>query len=163
MLKITPRTKRKAFKPSPCSIESSSSKSKRAAQYRLSYILVDFFSLLGRSPRPTGFTITNMPICVLKRCAILVASCSASAPGSFSTKRVTRSLPFMWSIITWYSLDAPSIPLRSSSIWLGKILTPLTLTISSVRPRIVPIRGYLWRYNLNCNDVCDNVIKTATL
>ena len=48
-----------------------------------------------------------------------------------------------WSIITWYSLVAPSMVESTSSNCAGNMLTPLTLIMSSVRPTMMSILGNL--------------------
>ena len=47
-------------------------------------------------------------------------------------------------IITWYSLDVPSVAAMTSSTWAGKMLQPFTLNMSSVRPVSVSMRGWRW-------------------
>ena len=68
----------------------------------------------------------------------------ASSCSGVSNSTVSTSLPLMFSIITWYSLDVPSVAAMTSSTWAGKMLQPFTLNMSSVRPVSVSMRGWRW-------------------
>ena len=110
----------------------------------MSKILLVFFSLRGRYPYGTAFgtTVTFILDLILETSSL--SSAGRSSSGAVVSKyTVTSSLPIRWSIMTWYSLEAPSIVDMTSSNWAGNMLHPLTLTMSSVLPTMMSILGNL--------------------